>query len=160
MQAVIMQKTNEALWLDGDWVINVRDRNLYRLLYICASLSRCLRCINGWLLKLWGLENSLIFKMKITKYIRNTKKKIKIKKVINTLRKGKGYVVHCLWISSANRSALLSLTALPSPFHFSVTWKACLRPLHWFPFLWLIAIWLQSSPFKLTHQGLKWPLSG
>lgn len=74
MQAVIMQKTNEALWLDGDWVINVRDRNLYRLLYIYASLSRCLRCINGWLLKLWGLENSLIFKMKITKYIRNTKK--------------------------------------------------------------------------------------
>lgn len=77
MQAVIVQKTNEALWLDGDWVINVRDRNLYRLLYIYASLSRCLRCINGWLLKLWGLETSLIFKMKITKYSRNRKKKEK-----------------------------------------------------------------------------------
>lgn len=36
----------------------------------------------------------------------------------------------------------------PSLFHFWVTWKACLRPLHWFPFLWLIAIWLQFSPFK------------
>lgn len=85
IQAVIM-KTNEALWLNGDWVINSRDRNSYRLLYICISLGRCLRYINGWLLKSGSLQTSLIFKMKTTtESIRKQKNK-----VIHTLRKGKG----------------------------------------------------------------------
>lgn len=84
---VIIMKTSEALWLNQDWIINLRDINSYRLLFVCISLGRCLRYINGRLLEWGSLETFLIFKIKTTtKLIR---KQNKTKKVIHTLRRGK-----------------------------------------------------------------------
>lgn len=63
---VVIMKTNEALCLNQDWIINLRDINSYRLLFICISLGRCLRYINGRLLESGSLEIFLIFKIKTT----------------------------------------------------------------------------------------------
>lgn len=75
---VVIMKTNEALWINQDWIINLRDINPYRLLFICISLGRCLRYINGRLLESGSLETFLIFKIKTTtKLIRKPKKQTK-----------------------------------------------------------------------------------
>lgn len=71
--------------------------------------------------------------------------------------------MHCLWSSSANRSAFLSLPALPSPFQFWVTWKACL-PLISFPLTHCnlapaLSIQTNSPRSQMTSFWLTWGIS-